>query len=110
MNPAIELSQTLRRLADRCRAARWWGALFHVGVCQDIAADVLAHEKKIRVTAQAAENFDSEALARIEEAQSPNSDGGRDITPKEMREIKPLIAKSAVLDSEAAGMAKGDSA
>lgn len=105
MNPTSELTTTLSRFAERCKGARWLGALFHVGVCQDIAADVVRHQGQIRDTTHAAETYDLEALAKIEDAQKPDSDGGTAITAKEMRGIKPLIVKSATLDHDASELA-----
>jgi len=51
-----------------------------------------------------AEAFAVEALVKIEEATQPGSDGGASITPKELRQIRPLIVKSATLDHEAGEM------
>lgn len=99
-----ELAGHLSRFADRCRAARWFGPLFHVGVAQDIAADVASDHSKIRETVTEAQNFDLEALAQIERATAKDSDGGCTITPKELRRIRPLIVKSATLDNHAAAM------
>ncbi len=97
-----ELSSHLSGFAERCRAARWFGALFHVGVAQDIVADVVADQAKARVTATEAQNCDLEALMEIEKATAKDSDGGEKITPRELRKIRPLIVKSAALDNELA--------
>lgn len=99
-----ELSSHLTRLADRCRTARWFGALFHVGVAQDIVADVASDQAKIRATVTEAQNCDLEALAQIERATAKDSDGGATITPRELRQIRPLIVKSATLDNQVAVM------
>jgi hypothetical protein len=99
-----ELTGHLARFSDRCRTARWFGPLFHVGVAQDIVADVAADQAKIRATVTEAQNFDLEALAQIERATAKDSDGGCTITPKELRRIRPLIVKSATLDNQVATM------
>lgn len=44
MSPVKELISYAGEFADRCKSSRWLGALFHVGVVVDIAADVEAHE------------------------------------------------------------------
>lgn len=105
INPVAELLGHLARFSDRCRASRWFGALFHVGVAQDIVADIAKQQDQIRDAAHAAETYDLEALAKIDEATSPESDGGVAITPKELRAIKPLIVKSATLDHDTADLA-----
>lgn len=105
-----ELTGQLARFAERCRSMRWFGALFHVGVAQDIAADIATHEAKVNATFNEAKKYDLEALAELEAAQHPDSDGGRAITPKEIRRIKPLIVKSATVDDNGAGMTRGDAA
>lgn len=99
-----ELTVNLARFAERCRSARWFGALFHVGVAQDIAADIAKEQSVVRETVTSAANFDLEALAEIEAATAKDSDGGSAITPRELRRIKPLIVKSATLDQHAANL------
>jgi hypothetical protein len=39
-SPLSELRASLSEFADRCKAQRWFGALFRVNVAQDIVADV----------------------------------------------------------------------
>lgn len=99
-----ELSSTLAHFARRCRDARWWNALFHVGVAQDIVADIEKEQAVVRSTVNEAAKFDLEALAEIEAATAKDSDGGSTITPRELRKIKPLIMKSATLDQHAANL------
>ena len=55
--------------------------------------------------AREAEAHDREAIAEIESAQCPRSDGGELITPREAVRIRMHVLKSAVLDNEAATLA-----
>jgi hypothetical protein len=55
--------------------------------------------------AREAEAHDREAIAEIESAQHPHSDGGAHITPRESVKIRMHVLKSAVLDNEAATLA-----
>jgi hypothetical protein len=61
--------------------------------------------KKIAAIAREAESHDHEAIAEIDAAQCPRSEGGQLITPLEATRIRMRVLKSAVLDSEAASLA-----
>ena len=61
--------------------------------------------KKIVAIAREAETHDHEAIAEIDAAQCPRSDGGKLITPVEATRIRMRVLKSAMLDSEAASLA-----
>lgn len=65
-NPVTELNTQLAGLSLRCRARRWFGALFHVGVSQDIAADIVREERRKVDLAYAAEQADLEAVKDIQ--------------------------------------------
>lgn len=55
-----ELCGYFAQFAVRCRAARWLGALFHVRVCVDIAADI----EKARIEA-IQKAYDAEQADRL---------------------------------------------
>jgi hypothetical protein len=59
--------------------------------------------------AREAEIHDREAIAEIEAAQHPTSEGGPHITPREAVRIRLHVLKSAVLDNEAANLAESAS-
>jgi hypothetical protein len=61
--------------------------------------------KKIGAIAREAEAHDHEAIAEMDTAQRPDSDGGEHITPREAARIRMRVLKSAVLDNEAATLA-----
>ena len=61
---------------------------------------------KIRAIAREAEAHDREAIAEMEAAQQPDSEGGPLITPREASRIRTRVLKSAVLDNEAATLAE----
>lgn len=61
--PIVELRSYLSGLAQRCRAARWFGALFHVTVAEDIVADLAATHAAARAKAEEAEQYDAEGLS-----------------------------------------------
>ena len=61
--------------------------------------------KKIGAIAREAEAHDHEAIAEMDNAQRPDSDGGAHITPREAARIRMRVLKSAVLDNEAATLA-----
>lgn len=66
--PLAELRQSLSDFAARCRAMNWLGALFRVGVAQDIVKDVEAQQAAIANDAYSAEQSDLEAVKIIEDA------------------------------------------
>ena len=63
--------------------------------------------KKIGAIAREAESHDHEAIAEMEAAQCPRSDGGEFITRTEATRIRMRVLKSALLDNEAAALAEG---
>lgn len=67
-----ELLTYLRDFAARARAARWFGALFHVGVVQNIAADVVETEGEAADLVALAEKQDREAAELIRSSLSDN--------------------------------------
>lgn len=99
-HPVSELGERLGRFSSRCRSARWFGALFHVGVCQDITEDIKAHEESVRQDAFKAETYDNEAIRLMDEAMAPDSDGGAAITPKEAVRIKAMVHRSMTIDHD----------
>lgn len=66
MNPLSELRAYLSEHAAICRARRWFGSLFHVGVCQQIVEDVAANELRAASKAHRAELLDIEADRAIQ--------------------------------------------
>jgi hypothetical protein len=66
--PIAELRQSLSDFATRCRAARWFGALFRVGVAQAIVEDVERQQVEIANKARGAEQADLQAAKILEEA------------------------------------------
>lgn len=65
LNPLTELVTQLRQFAARCRSCRWLGALFHVGVALDIAADAVRAQSHQATDAYTAEQADLEAVKLI---------------------------------------------
>lgn len=65
VSPIGELRAYLVGFAARCRAARWFGAVFHVGVISDIAADVQAAERRAADAGYAIEQSELIAAAEI---------------------------------------------
>ncbi len=65
-HPITELRGQLAALSLRCRTRRWFGALFHVGVSEDIAADIVREERRKADLAYAAEQADLEAVKDIQ--------------------------------------------
>ena len=77
MNPAqpraryiAELSKYIQRTIGRLKTDRLFGALFHVRVIEDIAADVAKEQQALAAVAYTAEQADREAIRLIEEAAS----------------------------------------
>ncbi|HYB97563.1 MAG TPA: hypothetical protein VEC57_00320 [Candidatus Limnocylindrales bacterium] len=97
---AAELSAKLASVAERARAAGWWGAHFWCGVLRIILDDLIAALTELRDAMYGAEQRQREALSRIAAAQCPTSEGGTAITPAEARTFVPLIANSAERLSE----------
>lgn len=65
MKPVAELRTYLTGFAARCRAARWYGALFHVGVVEKIAEDVATTETAAAQLNYTAEQEDREAAKLV---------------------------------------------
>jgi DNA-binding phage protein len=63
-----ELRTCLDIGATRCRAMRWFGALFHVSVAQDIAAEVAEAQTAMARDAEAARGDNEAAVALLERA------------------------------------------
>lgn len=63
-----ELREYLTDFSARCRASRWLGALFHVRVCADIAADIEAMKEKAAQRAYDAEQADLLAARDLTDA------------------------------------------
>jgi len=108
MSPTTELIASLARFSGRCRDRGWFGALFHVGVCQDIAADVVANQNAIRDTAYAAETYDREALRLIDEVLADGKVEQSEIAA--LKKARSLAAKSAECDHDASELATVESA
>ncbi len=78
MNPTLPITQSpvrelrfyLAGFAVRCRSARWFGALFHVGVCENIVVDVAANEARAARIAQEAEQADRAAEDDLQKAKA----------------------------------------
>lgn len=68
MNPLAELRTYLASFAARCRAARWLGALFHVGVVEKIAEDVAKTQQDAAQLNYSAEQEDREAAKLVRAA------------------------------------------
>lgn len=66
MNPLAELRAYLSEHAAICRVRRWFGSLFHVGVCQQIVEDVAENEDRARQDAYTAEQLNIEAIRAID--------------------------------------------
>ena len=64
-----------------------------------------SHTPPLAALARAAEAHDREAMAEIEAAQGPKSEGGELITPREASRIRLHVLKSALLDNDAATLA-----
>ena len=62
--------------------------------------------RQIGAIAREAEAHDHEAIAELDHAQSPESEGGAHITAREAARIRMRVLKSAVLDHEAATLAE----
>jgi len=84
----------------------WLGALFRVGVAQDIVADVAKQQEQIAADAYSAEQCVREALKMQEAAQSPDSLGGTAITPEEAAPITRLLNRAAEIAHEIAEAAR----
>lgn len=114
MSALIRLRDANRAFARRCQAAGWFAALFHVGVEKCHIEDAISEDRHFRrgvtETAHKAETYDLEALAKFDQARSPDSDGGTAITAREEKAIKGLILKSATLDHDASELAKVEGA
>lgn len=65
MNATAELRSYLGTFAARCREARWYGALFHVGVVDDIAADAERVEQAAAKLARKAEAQVAQVAERV---------------------------------------------
>lgn len=104
MKPLAELKVYLAETATRCRAMRWLGPLFCVGVTQDIVADVERDQLQIVRNAETAERADLEAAQIIETAAA---DGLTDSDLPAVRRALKLIRRSASADRQIAEVARG---
>jgi hypothetical protein len=77
-----------------------------VDAAEQIVVEIADQHREIEASAHKAETYDREALARIKEAQSPDSEGGSAITVNEARRFIPFVTKSAELDHDIGGKAK----
>lgn len=83
MSATTELRSYLGTFAARCRAARWLGALFHVGVVSDIAAEVAETTEAAARISYTAEQEDREAAKLL---RGVLADGK--VTPDEIPALK----------------------
>lgn len=67
-SPLAELRTWLADTAARCRAQKWFGALFLTNVASDIVADVVKNEEAAARDAYSAEQSDLEAVRILDEA------------------------------------------
>jgi hypothetical protein len=116
ISPLAELRQSLGEFAARCRAQRWFGALFRVGVAQEIVADVAkdyeftARESAIAAAEDvAAEKELTAAVTNLEDALTgglDQSDAGKVVQAiARLRRARVKVRSSAARDhkiSEAA--------
>ena len=96
-NPLKEVAAWLVDFTARCRAKRWVGALFWVGVTEDIVSDVVRIQRTVSAAAYAAEQEDLEAAKLIEEAACDGLTA--DDLPK-LRQAARLARKSANRDRQ----------
>jgi len=94
-NPVTELREFLAASVARFRALRQYLPVIRTQVAEDIVADVVTRDGTIANCAYSAEQHDLEALKLIAQAERPDSDGGRSITPREAARIVRLIRLSA---------------
>lgn len=83
MSTLARLQTYNREFASRCNVARWFGALFHVGVEECLIEDAKAEQAMIAATAYSAEQADLEALKLLEAVSADN-----EISADEMRLVK----------------------
>lgn len=95
--PLCELRDSLSGFSARCRAARWYGALFRVGVAQDIVADDTKALNRISRAAYSAEQDDLEAVKIIKAAAR---DGFSDADLPALDKALRLIMSSAKKDHQ----------
>ena len=99
-NPLPELRSYLTAFADRCHAANWLPALFHVTVAQDIVEDEVRVQRKIEDRAYAAQQADREAIQILDEVLE---DGH--VSPSEISRLR--LARRHIASSERADEAIG---
>jgi hypothetical protein len=95
LSPVSELCQYVGTFAARCKASRWYGAVFHVEVCRVIVANAVTQQRHIAARAYTAEQADHEAVRIMEEV----LEDGR-VTPSEIKRLR--LAQRHIRNSEKA--------
>lgn len=101
-SPLRELRVYISNTAMRCRAGRWFGALFHVNVINDITRDVAEQQTTVARDAYTAEQYDLEALRILDEAAR---DGFSNADLPAVVRASRLIQRSAALDRKISDIA-----
>jgi hypothetical protein len=106
MNPLTELMRCFRGRRREIQFPQHIDEEICLDAYEQIGGEAIDLSREIEASAHKAETYDREALARIKEAQSPDSEGGSAITMNEARRFIPFVTKSAELDHDIGGKAK----
>lgn len=99
-NPIAELCRFIAASLGLARRTRRYVELLTLEAAEDIATDIVEHQRQLAAAAHKAETYDREALAALDAAMAPDSEGGVNITPNEQKKIRVFVAKSAELDHD----------
>ena len=103
-SPVSELRDYLREFMAECRVSKWFKALLHVRVVEQIAEDIEATRAKIEAEAHAAEVADIEADKLLLEVLADGI-----VSPAEIEQVRAaqrLIRRSATADQNVGQLAR----
>jgi hypothetical protein len=95
MHPVTEMVTYLAGWLRLCKAKRSFGEQLGIETAQDIAADIVTRNRLVAEKAHKVETFVCEGLSSVDEATRPESEGGVNITPRELQRIRPHFVAAA---------------
>jgi hypothetical protein len=103
-SPVSELRDYIREFAAECRVSKWFRALLHVRVVDQIANDIEANRAKIEAEAHVAEVADTEADRLLLEVLADGIVSEAEV--EQVRTAQRLIRQSATADQNVGQLAR----
>lgn len=97
-----EFGTLLRGWARVARSKRAHLEALRVDAASELHSELVEAHRSTSAAAYSAEIADREALRVLEQATSPHSDGGVNVTAEELASVRRLILRSAELDHDIA--------